>query len=140
MAKKKKPRTSKKPTHYTPNLSPQRYERYYLALEEGEVAAHADDAVYWDLGPGERPDKVLADMRYVAKKENIPVKIMKGHGRFLKLFYLSDKPQSAVRVRRGDEVITEFCQSEEMLEQGLPSGTKSDCSSHVFWHVERMGR
>ena len=108
MGKKKKPRNVKKQTPYLPNLSPQRYERYYLALEEGEVAAHEDQAVYWDLGPGERPDKVLADMRYVAKKEKVSVKIVKGSGRYLKLLYLSDKLQSAVRVRRGDEVLSDF--------------------------------
>ena len=100
MSKKKKP---KKP--YTPKLSLQKYDRYFLALEEGEVAAHADQAIFWDLGPGERPARVLADLRFVAKKEKIPVRIEYGSGRSLSLFYLSEKGQEVVRVRRGTDIV-----------------------------------
>lgn len=106
MAKKQKPR-KKKQKPYIPNLSPNQYERYFHALEAGEVAAHEQQAVYWDLGPGERPDKVLADMRFVARKEKIPVVIDKSKGRSLVLVYTSQKPETTVRVKRGDDVLSE---------------------------------
>ena len=108
MAKKKqKPKKNKAKKPYVPKLSAQKYERYYMALEEGEVAAHDDKAVYWDLAPGEIPPRVLADMRYVAKKEKIPVRVELGPGRSLCLFYTSKKAPTAVRVVRDREVIQE---------------------------------
>lgn len=106
MAKKQKSR-KKKPKHYVPRLTPNQYERYFHALEAGEVSAHEQQAVYWDLGPGERPDKVLADMRYVARKEKIPVIIDKTKGRSLVLVYTSQKPETMVRIKRDDHVLNE---------------------------------
>lgn len=106
MAKKQKPR-KKKQKPYVPNLTPNQYNRYFHALEAGEVSAHEQQAVYWDLGPGERPNKVLADMRYVARKEKIPVVIDKSRGRSLILVYTSQKPETTVRVKRGDSVLSD---------------------------------
>ena len=39
------------------------------------VEAARNSRVYWDCGPGERPQHVLADFRYVARKEQLEVTI-----------------------------------------------------------------
>ncbi len=67
--------------------------------------AHEGQTAYWDLAPAERPDKVLAEIRHVAKKENIPVKIEKVNSRTLLLFYISEKERTQVRVKRDNAVL-----------------------------------
>ena len=56
-------------------MSDQRFEEYVLALEQGEELARQAKKVFWDIGKGEPPAIVLAHLRQVARKENIPVVI-----------------------------------------------------------------
>ena len=75
MARKKKKKRTVSTEPKIPPLSPERWERYYLALEQAENDAHQGNITYWDLGPGERPRVVLVHFRQVARKEQIPVTI-----------------------------------------------------------------
>lgn len=104
MTGSKKKRRKTKP--YQPSLTEAQYNRYFLALEEGEVN-HENQNVYWDLGPGERPERVMADMRYVARKAEIPVKISKGKGNFLILHYQKSSAPASISVRRGSKTVFE---------------------------------
>ena len=101
MAKKKKKTGSRT---YTPNLSPERYGKYLTALIEGEEAAK-HGRVFWDCGPGERPQHVLADFRHVARKEQLEVRIEldKSSGQSLVFIYAAPGiATTEVRVRRKD--------------------------------------
>lgn len=96
MAKTKK----KRPAAHKP-ISQERYQTYLLALLEGQEAARTGQAVYWDLGPGERPRQVCADFQRVARKERLAVRIQmlsKG-GRALVFTYMNSSPSQTARVR-----------------------------------------
>jgi len=63
---KKKKRTTPKP--YTARFSSVRYSKYLTALLEAQQNT-IDNQAFWGVGPGERPQRVQADFRHVAKKE-----------------------------------------------------------------------
>ena len=69
--------------------------------------AHKNRTVYFGLATGERPDKMLVEMRHVAKKENALVQVEKVSSRTLLLFYSSVEKKAEIRVRRGDKVIVD---------------------------------
>ena len=109
MAKKKrKPKQSNKP--YVPNLSSSRYERLYLVLEQGEndTQIHGRTIIYFTIEGGERPARLIADFRHVAKKEKIPVTIDQYDGDNLILKYHKSKPEQVkVEVYQDKELVDE---------------------------------
>ena len=88
MAKKRK---KKKATTLT--LSPDRYQKLLLILLEAWESAKEGQAVYWDLGPGERPQKISDEFLLVAKREKIPLKIQRG-SKSLTLLFPEDFPSA----------------------------------------------
>jgi hypothetical protein len=99
--RKKKGGKKGKPAKPNPPLLPAVYERYYWALEEGEAIAWNNQAVYWDVGPGERPQVVLAHMRKVARERGIPVTLVV-ENQCLVLTYESEPEPQTVRIRAND--------------------------------------
>jgi len=90
------------PQKYTPKLSPERYAKYLTALLEGQQSA-IGKKVYWDVGPGERTPRVLADFQYVARKESIEV-VIAIHENGLVFVYPDPDiiETTGVRIRRPD--------------------------------------
>ncbi|CAM2066680.1 hypothetical protein SCOR_14975 [Sulfidibacter corallicola] len=84
-------------------LSSEWYLKYHIALLEG-LEANAQKFVYWDLGPGERPQKVKAEFEHVAKREGILVRVLLAPGgKNLRLAYLqSGIRTTAIRVKGKD--------------------------------------
>ena len=97
---KKKKRTTPKP--YTPKLSSVRYSKYLTALLEAQQNA-IDNQAFWDVGPGERPQKVQANFRHVAKKENIQVVVEKHENGLIFIFPDPDIIETTgLRIRKPD--------------------------------------
>lgn len=59
------------------NLSPQspRYQTLLLRLVEAWELADGAHEIFWDFGPGERPQKILAEFQQIAGQEKIPVRL-----------------------------------------------------------------
>ncbi|QTD49634.1 hypothetical protein [Sulfidibacter corallicola] len=77
--KKKKTKAPAAKPAATGPLSAEVYHKYHLALLEG-LEANPGHFVYWDLGSGERPQKVKADFEWVAHKEGIVVRVLLAPG------------------------------------------------------------
>ncbi len=106
MGKKRKPRKANKP--YVPKLSPGRYNRLYLILEQGENEAHTHGrtVIYFEVSGGERPGRLLADFRHVAKKAGIPVVIDMFDDSQLVLKYQTTPPDELeVEIYDGDTLV-----------------------------------
>ncbi len=75
-----------------------------LAAQNG---ARNGQAVFWDLGPGERLQKTLAEFAHVAKKEGIALKIL-ARQKSLAMFFLDDEGEKprGFRVVRKDQIIS----------------------------------
>ena len=97
--KKKKAKVLSSKPAATAQIPPEIYHKYHLALLEG-LEANAGHFVYWDLGSGERPQKVKADFERVAHKEGIVVRVLLAPGgQSLRFAYLeSGIPIVGVRV------------------------------------------
>ncbi|MCP4406805.1 MAG: hypothetical protein GY807_03425 [Gammaproteobacteria bacterium] len=106
MAKSRKKRKTNRRQSQT-KLSEERFQKYLLALLEGKEAAREGLSIFWDLGPGERPQKVLADFRHIIKKEKLKVEISNGKdGTCLVFSYPKEVVEPATfRVRGSDGVV-----------------------------------
>lgn len=82
-------------------LSPQRYETLLLRLIEAWEMAEEDADVFWDYGPGERPHVIEQQLKTVAQKEAIPVRIYRGT-KCLKLAFKTSKKDLGFRVMSED--------------------------------------
>lgn len=71
---KKKPKRRRQARAYVSKLTPARYDKYFLALLEGQEAA-VKNRVYWDLGPGERANVVMADFLFIIRKEKLDIRV-----------------------------------------------------------------
>ncbi len=115
MAKKKR-KAKKMNKPYVPKLSPSRYERLYLILEQGENDAliHGRTVIYFSIEGGERPERLLADFRHVAKKEQVPVTIDRFDGANLIFRYRAPDP---------GEVKLEVYEDEKLVAEKVLSGS-----------------
>ena len=90
------------------SLTSARYEKLLLILLEAWDASQEGQNVFWDLGPGERPQKISGEFLHVAKKEKIPLMIKKGSKSLCLIFPERTKKETAFRVRGKDgEVLAE---------------------------------
>ena len=65
-------------------------------IEAWEMAENHGD-VFWDFGPGERPQVIEQQLKTVARKESIPVIVQRGRDS-LKLIFQAESQQQAFRV------------------------------------------
>ncbi len=84
------------------SLSPERYEKILLILLEALEAAKEGQSIYWDLGPGERPQKISAEFLHVAKQEKISLLIRRGSKSLNLIFPDLKKGPTGFRVRGKD--------------------------------------
>ncbi|CAM2070244.1 hypothetical protein SCOR_33015 [Sulfidibacter corallicola] len=96
--RKKAKAASTKPAT-TSHIPTDLFHKYYLSLLEGQEA-NAGHFAYWDLGSGERPQKVKVDFERVAHKEGIVARVLLASGgQSLRFAYLeSEIPIVGVRV------------------------------------------
>ena len=75
MGKKRKPRKANKP--YVPKLSPGRYNRLYLILEQGENDAHTHGrtVIYFEVSGGERPGTYWQTFVMSPRKQGYPLSL-----------------------------------------------------------------
>ena len=108
MAKKQKPRRRKqsKPVQKTVSAAPVSFDRYLhilsILLEARESASRKECNAFYDLGSGERPQKVISEFTQVARQEAISVMITPVKGRHSLLLRFSDElmpVQTLFRVR-----------------------------------------
>lgn len=91
-------RKKKTPPHHFGRLTEGRYQKLLLALLEAWESSDQGKDVFWDYGPGERPQKIIAEFRCVAKRESIPVKTT-NLGSSLKMSFPHSVPNQTIRVR-----------------------------------------
>ncbi len=105
---KKKARASRKTlkTKSAAGVTSLPEDRYIRILESLLAAWHSDregNHVSWDFGPGERPQKIMAEFAFVAKKEGIEVKLVKRAQHFR--FFFPPVEEDEVRPVREVQVI-----------------------------------
>ena len=110
LAKKKKKRKSEgKSKSFPVKLTEEQFLKRLETLLTAQNATRNGEDAYWDLGPGERPQKTIAEFVHVAKIEGIPLKIV-ARQKSLALFFLDDETEQekpeAFRVVRNDSVIS----------------------------------
>jgi len=72
MSRKRKPKSK---SNSPPRLSDARYQKLLIILLDAWESSEQGQDVFWDYGSGERPQKILEAFLWVAKRENVPVKI-----------------------------------------------------------------
>ena len=72
MSRKRKPKSK---SNSPPNLSEARYRKLLIILLDAWESAEQGQEVFWDFGSGERPQKILGEFQWVAKREKVPVQI-----------------------------------------------------------------
>ena len=109
MAKGQKQRSKKrKPGRSAAvSVSPERYLKLLERLLSAQASASEGNEVHWDFGRGERPQKIMAELAFVAKKEGIQLEMVMKDSSFRFVFPESEPAAQPFRVVRGDKLVTD---------------------------------
>ena len=97
-AKTKKKKPTKSPVSPPVQLSQEQYQQRMLILVAAYEAFQTDQHVYYDLGSGERPQKVQAEFEHIARREKIPVYITPVKGKPTLAFVFPPRKKSPPQV------------------------------------------
>lgn len=95
LGKKRKRKSTQKPTV---SLTEARYQKLLLILIEAWDSSSCGQDLFWDFGSGERPQKIISEFQFVAKKESIPL-VITHVGESLKLAFPTESQKLMVRVK-----------------------------------------